>query len=316
MDAATKVQITGLLYTLVFPLGAAGAILFAGNRFIKGASPPIITGLALLIGALVAVAGGGAPGIPPQDADDWLFYGPLLAGVVGLALDGPGKAAARFAWLAPLLLLPLLGWQIAGRLGALWQDGVATPLATSAWLLDGVAVGVLVWLLVDQAASAALPDGVKGAPLVLGPLALALVGVALATGLTGSARVAQLIGGAAAVVGLIGLAGWRWSAVAPGRAATFAALALLVGGLFMAHFFVDLPRPIAALLLLAPLGVVAAVRVAQQTRKTMPAVVVGAVVSGILVGAALKATLVNEEAKAAAAAKKSGGDDSGVYYPY
>lgn len=312
MDAATKVQITGLLFTLVLPVGAAAATLFVGRRWLKNVAPPLLTGAAVLLGVLVAVLGAGAPGLPPGDADDWLFYGPLIAGAIGLAFDGPLKAAGRFAFVVPLLVLPLLGWQIGGRLASLWSDGVALPLATSAWLLDGLLIALVVWLAVDHVAAAEPVEGVRSAPLLLGPLALALAGTAITIGLTGSARVAQLIGGSAAVVGVVGLAGWRWPVLVPGRGAAFTGLALLVGGVLMARFFVDVPRPVVTLTLLAPLGALAA----RRASKTLPAVVIGVVVSGLLVGAALEATLVNEAAKAAAVEKKSGGDDSGTYYPY
>ncbi|MCB9541559.1 MAG: hypothetical protein H6703_03820 [Myxococcales bacterium] len=66
------------------------------------------------------------------------------------------------------------------------------------------------------------------------------------------------MGAVAAVTGVVGLAGWRWPALRARHGAVAVAAAALVAGLVHAHHFVELPRAVAGLLLVAPLGALAA----------------------------------------------------------
>ncbi|MCA9557588.1 MAG: hypothetical protein KC583_03390, partial [Myxococcales bacterium] len=71
MEPATKVQITGLLYTLVLPVGAAVLVLFAGRK-LRPTATRITTGLAVIAGLAAAALGiNGAPS-SPMHAADWL----------------------------------------------------------------------------------------------------------------------------------------------------------------------------------------------------------------------------------------------------
>lgn len=330
MDAATKVQLTGLLYTLVLPLGAAALTLLAGHR-LRPEAGRITTAVALIAGLAVAVLGIGGRPSSPLGAGDWLLIGPAVGGIAALALDAfedrLGRLLLPIAGLLGAVLLAYFGWQIVGALAGLWTDGHIRPLAGSAWVVDGLATGLVVWIVLHHAiagparvepADPARGEGVPRAPLVLGPLALALVGGAVATVLTGSARVGQQLGAMAAVVGLVGLAGWRWPALRPGHGAVGAATLALVLGLIYAHFFVELPRPIAGLLLLSPYGAVAALGAARLLGRPLPAVGLGLALSGAVVGGAVGLTVAHESAKAAAADADSGadGEDDGAYYPY
>jgi len=320
MDAATQVQITGLLFTLVLPVGAAGLLLFAGRRLRPGATR-LTTGLAVTAGLAVAALGiNGAPS-SPLHAADWLLIGPVVGGLLMVQLDGLGDRLGRLRpWIGGALALALLGvfgWRIAGALASAFTDGYAAPLAGSLWVIDALAVAAAVWIALQRALpEAGDSEGPDPTPILLGTLALALIGAAAATALTGSALVGQMIGGFAAVTGLVGLIGWRWPGLAHvgegalGAAALAVSLALLHG-----HLFVEVPRPVSVLLMLAPLGGVVGVAAGRSLGRTLPAVGIALGVTAALVGAAAGLTGLNEQAKAAAVEAGSG-DDDGTYYPY
>lgn len=308
MDSATKVQIAGLVYTVVLPVGAAVAVLLVGRKLRPASEQPLLVGLALIAGLVAAHAGiGGAPTLSLAGVDGWLLYGPLAAGLVGLALDrfAPGRAAL----VAPLALaaVALVTWQISGALAALWAKGAATAPIATAFIVDAAAIGALVWLLVDHTAR----QVERPAPIVLGALALTLVGAALTIGLSGSARMAQTNGAVAAVVGVVALVGWRWPALRPGHGAVAVAVLALIAALLHGHHFVELPRGVAGLLLVAPLGALVATRL--DGRRAIAAT---AVVTVIAVAAAVIVTISNEAQKARAAESDSSGDGGEGYYPY
>lgn len=319
MDAATKVQITGLLYTLVLPVGAAAAVLFAGRK-LRPDAVRVRTGLAVTVGLAVAALGiNGAPG-SPLHAADWLLIGPAIGGLLLTAFDAFGGGLGRLApWVGGALataLVGIFGWQIAAALASAWTDGYAGPLAGHLWVVDGIALAAVVWIISQRSLTAGDADGVDPTPAVLGSLALALVGAALSIGLSGSALIGQMVGGFAAVVGLVGLAGWRWPELAGvGHGAAGVALLALTLALLQGHLFVDMPRPVAVLLLLAPLGGIAGLAVGRSLGRTLPAVGVALALTGALVGGAVGLTGLNEQVKAEAAEADSGGDD-GTYLPY
>lgn len=306
MDSATKVQIAGLVYTVVLPVGAAVAVLLAGRKLRPASEQPLLVGLALIAGLVAAHAGiGGAPTLSLAGVDGWLLYGPLAAGLAGLALDR--FAPGRTTLVAPLALagVALVTWQISGALAALWAEDAATAPIATAFIFDAAALGVAVWLLVDHAAR----QVERPAPIALGVLALALAGAALAIGLSGSARMAQTHGAVAAVIGVVAIAGWRWPALRPGHGAVALATLALIAGLLHGHHFVELPRGVAGVLLIAPLGALAATRL-----KGRAAIAVTAAITALAVAAAVLVTVSNEAHKARAAESDTGGDEG--YYPY
>lgn len=317
MDAATKLMITGWLYTLLLPAGVAAAVLFAGLKLRPGA-PRLFTGLAVIAGLATVFLGiNGGPG-SPVPADGWLLIGPVVGGLAMLALDGFGARLGRgLPWIGgglAALLLGYFGWRVAGALAAAFTDGYAGPLAGSLWVVDALALGCAVWILLQRALTVGAGEA-NATPLLLGGMALALIGAAVTTGLTGSVRIGQTLGGFAAVVGLVGLAGWRWPTLAEvGHGALGAATLALMLGLVYAHHFVEVPRPVATLVMLAPLGAVVAVAVGRSSGRTLAAVGVSLGLTAALVGAAAGLTGLNEQVKAEAADAE--GDDDGSYNPY
>lgn len=316
MDAATRVALAGIVFTVVLPIGAAVAVLAIGRRLRPSEDSPFLTALALLAGLVAAQIGiGGQPALTLASADGWLLYGPLIGGLAGLALDRGFRALDRSSarrdlavGLIAAAVLALIIARLTGALAALWSEGAAASLATG-WIVDAGLLGVGVWVAIDHAAR----RSDRPAPVVLGPIALALAAAALATGLSGSARMAQANGAVAAVIGVVGLAGWRWPALRPGHGAVAVAMTALVAGLVHAHHFVELPRAVGVLLLLAPLGAVLGAQVGKQVAGR--AGVMWAVgVSLVIAGAAVGLTVANEQAKAASAAEGESGD--GTYYPY
>lgn len=317
MDAATRVALAGIVFTVVLPVGAAVVVLAIGRRLRPADDSPSLTALALLAGLGAAQIGiGGQPALTLASADGWLLYGPLIGGLAGLALDRGFRALDRGAarrdlavGLVAAAVLALIIARLTGALAALWTDGAAPALATG-WIIDAGVLGVGVWIAVDHAARGSdRPAPVVVGPTLLGPIALALAAAALATGLSGSARMAQANGAVAAVIGVVGLAGWRWPALRPGHGAVAVAMTALVAGLVHAHHFVELPRAVAGLLLIAPLGAVVGAQVGKRA-----GIAWAVVVSLVVAGAAVGLTVANEQAKAASAAEGDSGD--GTYYPY
>lgn len=307
MDPATRVQLAGLLYTVVLPVGAAVAVLALGRRLRPADAQPALVAFALIAGLFAAHAGiGGAPTLSLATADGWLLYGPLIGGLAGLVLDrfAPGRGLALAA--VALAVTAFVVSRLAGALAALWTGGAAEPLAT-AFIADAALAGALVWFALDGAARAS--D--RPAPVVFGPLALALALAALATALSGSARMGQTMGAVAAVTGVVGLAGWRWPALRPGHGAVAVAALALVAGLVHAHHFVELPRAVAGLLLIAPLGALAGARVRGRA-----GVFAACGLTLVVAGAAAGITVAREQAKAAAEEAGGGEADDGEYYPY
>lgn len=318
MDAATKLMITGLLFTLVLPLGVAGGVLFAGRKLRPGA-PRAFTGLAVIGGLITAFVGINGASSSPVPADGWLLIGPAVGGLLVLGLDLLGERLGRAApWVGGALALGLVavfGWQVAGALASAFTDGYAGPLAGSLWVVDALLLGAVVWIVLQRALDRGAGEA-DTTPLLLGGLAVALIGAAACTALTGSVRIGQTLGGFAAVVGVVGLAGWRWPTLASaGQAAVGAAMLALTLGLVYAHHFVEVPRPVTTLLLLAPLGAAVAVSAGRSLGRTLPAVGVALGLTAAVVGAAAGLTGLNEQVKAEAVEAEGGGDD-GTYYPY
>ncbi|MCB9541828.1 MAG: hypothetical protein H6703_05195 [Myxococcales bacterium] len=307
MDPATRVALAGLVYTLVLPVGAAVAVLAIGRRVRPRDDQPALVTLALTVGVAVAQIGlGGTAALTLASADGWLLYGPLVAGLAGALVDRFAPRRPLAVALVALVVTALVTARLTGALAALWSGGPSEPLAT-AWILDAALVGAAMWIALDL--TAARVD--RPTPVVLGPLALALAVAAVATALSGSVRMAQSIGSLAAVTAVVGLAGWRWPALRAAHGAVAVAAAALIAALLHAHHFVELPRAVATLALIAPLGALAAF--AARGHKAVFAAVGLSALIGL---GALGLTLAREQAKAAADAAPAEGDGDGSYYPY
>lgn len=249
MDAATTLQIKGALTTLVAP----AFVVIAGGLVARKLKPdaetrPLIGGLLLLLGALTAYLGISPPSLPPTDADHWTFIAMVTAGGLGLAIDHLQPKRRHLVVLALVLGVGgLFMWRLLAPLASLWAlVGAAPRIAESAWVVDAAALAIVGWLATDHAASK-LP-----APAVLGPLAVALAAAGALIGLSGSARIGQLAGGIGVATGVAGLFAWRFPKFKIGSgavASAYIALAMLV---IFSHFYGELPRPGAALLLVLP----------------------------------------------------------------
>ncbi|MCA9548267.1 MAG: hypothetical protein KC613_27880, partial [Myxococcales bacterium] len=138
MDAATKLKITGALFTLVLPVGTAAAVTLAGRKLKpQAAGRPWLAPLALLSAFTVAWLGiNGWPGLPPASVDGYVLWGALATGLGVLAADR-GPAALRPALTGVVITagLALFLWRLLAPL-ALWGDGAVAPLARDAWALD------------------------------------------------------------------------------------------------------------------------------------------------------------------------------------
>ena len=145
MDAAMRVLLGGLLWTVIAPVGAAGLFLAVGHRY--GARGAAVAGSAVLAGLLVGAFGaGGLPSGSPG-ADEWLTVGALLAGALGLGLDSGYAASTRRSGVAATgaLVLAVIGWQVVASLAGVFDDGVGGALA-ELWAVDAFVVGFAVWL--------------------------------------------------------------------------------------------------------------------------------------------------------------------------
>ncbi|MEZ4465729.1 MAG: hypothetical protein R3F43_14970 [bacterium] len=278
MDAATRVQIAGLVFTVILPVTAVAGVALVGRRlWPRAASSGALLGVALLVG-LVAVWLGiaGAPDL--SDAKHQAVLAGVLAALLGLALDAvPGlRGKVPLVALAAGLPLALGLWRTAARFPGLWEEGPAVALASKAWLLDAGVVGLVAWLLTDHAARRA------PTPAALGPLALACAGAAGVAVFSHSALVGQLFGGLGLATGAAALLGWWKADLRPGHAAVAGVMATFSTLLVYAHLSTDAPRAASTLLLLAPAGGLAALLV----RRTLPGILLAAGLTAIPVAAA------------------------------
>lgn len=247
MDAATRVKLTGALFTAVLPVAAVAITLLVGRKVRPGVEArPHLGGLALVVGLTVAFVGvAGAPQFPPRDAHFWVLPAVWAAAVGGAVVDRLRLRAP--GWAVGVLALGVLGvfmWRLLAPLAGVWGDnGPLDELAASAWVLDAGAALLVGWLAFDAGARSA------PTPVALGPLALAFAASAGAIGLSGSALVAQLLGALGIVVGVVGLAGWRWPDIRPTHAGVGASVTAFGLLLLYGHFYVDAPRPALAVLL-------------------------------------------------------------------
>ena len=303
MDAATRVQLSGLVFTLLVPAAAVILTLFVGRRLVRDVEArPMVVGLATLAGLFAAHVGVlGRPTFPVTDAHHWVLFAAWAAAAAGLAADRFRPPARPFVIGAiAVALIGLFTWRLLAPLASLWDAGVLAPLSQSAYVLDAAALLLVTWLAVDHAAREA------PAPAVLGPLALAFAAAAGAVSVSGSASIAQACGAMGVAVGAVALAGWRWPDLRPGHGAVGAAV--LAYGLLViyGHHYVDMPRRVTGLLLVAPAGVVAA----RAVRRTVPAVLLAL---AAVLPPALGALYLAKAADDAKMAEDQGADDSPDY---
>lgn len=303
MEASTKVAINGLLWIALAPAASVVAVGVLGSR-LPDRLRPAVGGVALLLGLMVAWLGLAGLPAPSADAQGWVPVAAVITGAAALLCELLLPAKLRTSAVAAVGVLGLLffGFKLLAPLAGLWVEGqVLALLSQSEWAIDALGVAALTWIGVTFAARKVAP------PVVLGPLALALAGVALSAALTGSASVAEKVGAAATATATAGFFGWRFPKFAPGVVAGAAVIAIALFASH-AHFYVETPRPGLTLILLAPLGVLAALNV----RNTLLAVVVALGVTAIPVGAGVWLAFQADAAKQAASGD-AGGDDAGYY---
>jgi hypothetical protein len=178
-------------------------------------------------------------------------------------------------------------------------------VATTAWVADAQAFIFVAWLALDVGARD------TPTPVALGPLAFAFAAGAGVIGLSGSALIGQLMGALGIVVGVVGLAGWKWPDIRPGHAGVAAAMSALGLMLLYGHFYVDAPRPALGLLLLVPF-VPLAVR---DIGPTWKAVAVALALTLVPVGASMHLAKTADDAENAESTDAAGGEnDYGAMY--
>lgn len=242
MDVVLRVA----LLTIIAPaaIGAAGAIV---ARFLSPGSIGRALAMAISVAAGLVTAhlgAAGAPPIPPVDTLGWLPFVTVAALIVLLPLE---RRAPRLGALAFLLTAGLAAGAafLVGR--PAWTGGGATALG-----LGVLAVG-------GAGAASALDAAARRLPVwsVLACVAAATGGLSVASLFSHTALFAMLLGGAAAALGGLALAGLLLRSLVPARAA-FAALALTaVSELLYLRLFAGLPLASAVLgglSLLAPLA--------------------------------------------------------------
>ena len=301
MDAATKVQIAGLIQVALLPTAAVAVVTFVGRKLRPALdSDGLLSGLALIAGlatAYLAVAGWSA-----GEAHRWTLLVLVGAGLLGVGLDR--LSTPKEAWAAAMLgiiALFILGWQQLKPLQGLWKDGVIGPISTTQWVVDGGLTALVVWVLLTQ-----VVRRIPG-PAVLGAVALGCASAALATGLTGSALIAQILGGFGIASGVLALIAWRWSWLQVGYGALTAAMAGFMGLLIYAHFYVDVPRPVMGTVLLTPITALVALPVASRSRGIILTALMALIPAGATVWLAWQAD------QASQAADESGGDSPDYY---
>ncbi len=299
MDAATKTQISGLVFTVLLPVAAVALPIVVARKLKPGAAErPLLGGLAVLAGLVTAHLGVvGWPGWPLGDAHHWVVLAVIVAAALGLVIDRLRPPARPLVvGVVALGVLAFFTWKLLAPLAGVWDDkGVLPQLSQSAWVLDAGLMMLIAWLGVDHAARHA------PAPAALAPVALAFAAAAGAIVISGSAIIGQLSGAMGVAVAVVGLAAWRWPDVRVGHGAVGAAgvgLGLVVS---YGHFYVDMPRPVAGLLVLAPLGALGGLMGARTWQKVALALALAAIPAGL-------AGWLAKQADAAAMEEGGGGE--------
>jgi uncharacterized membrane protein len=299
MEAATKLQISGLIFTAVVPAVTVAAVALLGRRFRPAAAQSgVLMSFAVVAGMLAAWIGiAGLPGT--ADAKHWPILAGLLGGVLGLGLDVVFRGRPAAVAVVAVVTLGLGVWRVVAPMAGVWKDGVIGPLASTTWIVDAAAIGLVVWMGVDYAARRA------PTPAVLGPLALAFAGAAGLSVLSASALVGQLFGGMGLAIGVAALLGWWKADLRPGHGAIAVAVGTFTALLVYGHITTDSPRAAASLALLTPLAALPAL----LARRTLVAVLIAGAVA--LAGAGAAVGLVQAK-KAAEDAKRAAEQPAGT----
>lgn len=242
-------------------------------------APPARSWLAPLVGLALFVGYASAFAVPPHPlgdrilaGTDWVLWVGLLAGFLFLAAPPGGTAswivravlAAGVLGLAPRAML-VHHWEGTERV--LWLAGLAGLLALTA----------------GGALRANAPSRRATMP---GVLLVVATGLALTTGLTGSAKLAQTVGTIAAALGaalILGLWHPRFRLTADDA---FLVTTLLFGLGLCARFFSELPTP-DALLVAGGLPAAAGARAATRSRPPVQGALATVAAAALPVGIAV-----------------------------
>ena len=294
---------TALLLTVLAPaLAAAGliALALAGGRGGR-ASAAATTPLAFIapFGALAAcVPVRGWPGVPPNDASLWpIWLGFVIA--VYAAVEGARQMPAVSTWLG------------RGALSIIVAVLVAKPLMVHQWsaafsalvAVTAGAISTVCWSAVAHRAGTA-----RGPGLPLGLAALCAVAAAT-LGASGTALLAQCVGGMAAGLGLYFLAALKWPDLSA-RTVVGPVIALLAGFLLGGVLYAEVRLVSVALLVVAALAVGLVPWPPKLATGLRSAVAYGVIVA-VLGGAAVGASLLP---RTPTAEESSPGDDGGDDY--
>lgn len=296
---------TALLLTVLAPaLIGAGLIALAlvsgrGDRESAIAAAP----LALLApaGALAAcVPVRGWPGLPPTDASLWpIWLGFAIA--VFATIEGTRRLPMAWAWLgrgalsvvaAVLVAKPLMDHQ--------WSAAFSALVAATGGALSGVC-----WSAMARRAETA-----RGPGLPLGLAALCAV-TAATLGASGTALLAQCVGGMAASVGVYFLAALKWPDLSA-RSVVGPVIALIAGFLLGGVLYAEVRLISVALLVAAALAVGLVPWPPKLATGLRSAVAYGITVA-VLGGAAVGASLLPQATTTEDSSPDDGGDDYDGY---
>ena len=316
MPISTIISIETILLPFILPIFVGITFLIAGKRFIPTSYHSSILGIA----TLSSIATGhflllGLPDLFSPRAEDFLFWGPFIAGLLGLFMERAKNLRRQIA--TPLFiglvfgLSALLIWQILKRQHALWQTDLLPPLIHQAWGLDALVGTLLLWLGIDKCGSQLEKQPLHGAPILLTPLAFTLGGAGVCTILSGSLRIGSHLGNCAISLGCLSLLSWRYPHMKPSHSSLSVATCLLALSLIYTQAFIDLPRSIAGVILLAPLSVYLGL----QQRKTLHAALIGGTccIIWVLMSIGLVAAYEHGEQNKDSSSETT---EDEVYYPY
>ncbi|PIE19225.1 MAG: hypothetical protein CSA66_02760 [Proteobacteria bacterium] len=298
----------------LLPAAVAAGVALAARPW-RGSSDPIaprVSAAALTASWLVACfALFGLPSLPPADATDWAFWLGALAPLPAL----PGIASRAPLRLA---LVIALGAAVAWALIAPLAAYALSPVEAFAWALAVTASVVYLERVIASSAERVDP---RGAALGLTLLA---AGVASALILSGTASLAQRVGGLAAGLGALCAIGLRWPRAARVAAGAPVIAVVLGASSWSGFFYAELSPLVLALLLAAPLALVAARPLAAGAARPLVALTIPALLMVVPVGAAngVAASLYFTEPEAAAPTVDTASDpdanatDGGYDYDY
>lgn len=285
-------MISALILSVVAPLIVATALVTLGHQLwrrdgsAKGGrwSRTIVP----VLGAFLALwAVKSLPSLPPADASQWTLWGALVATAYAL-LEGAVPLPSPARWAARGILSALVSFHVVWPLA----DHTWSAATTATWVLASAAAIVGMWTAVERQATD------RTGPTV--PLALMFVGIATAGTLaaSGTALLAQEVGGATATLGVLMVLGLlrphaSWASTLAGP------VSVLWGGFLLAGMhYAEVPWMAAALVVLG------GVTLLWPAKSLVPQVALAAAVSFAGLGVAAMAGAPQE-------AVEDGSDDYG-----